>query len=77
MPADTSGDRRVYRITGADREHFLSWDKVASDSLRLSLAPNRLQMNELRIAGLKGQLIIHEDKSLNVQQLMRAPAASA
>ena len=23
MPADTSGDRRVYRITGADREHFL------------------------------------------------------
>ncbi len=61
----------------ADREHFLSWDKVASDSLRLSLAPNRLQMNELRIAGIKGQLIIREDKSLNVQQLLRTPATTA
>ncbi len=61
----------------AGHEHFLSWDKVASDSLRVSLAPNRLQMNELRIAGIKGQLIIHEDKSLNVQQLMRAPAGTS
>jgi outer membrane protein OmpA-like peptidoglycan-associated protein len=61
----------------AEREHFLSWDKVASDSLRVSLAPNRLQMNELRIAGIKGQLIIHEDKSLNVQQLMRSPTGKA
>ncbi len=61
----------------ADREHFLSWDKVASDSLRVSLAPNRLQMNELRIAGLKGQLIIREDKTLNVQQLVRQPAVGS
>ncbi len=60
----------------ADREHFLSWDKVASDSLRVSLAPNRLHMNELRVAGLKGQLIIREDKSLNVQQLIRTPAGA-
>lgn len=60
----------------ADREHFLSWSKVASDSLRVSLAPNRLHMNELRVAGIKGQLIIREDKSLNVQQLIRTPAGA-
>ncbi len=61
----------------ADREHFLSWDKVASDSLRVSLAPNRLHMSELRVTGIKGQLIIREDKSLNVQQLIRAPSGDA
>ncbi len=59
----------------ADREQFLSWDKVASDTLRLSLSPNRLHMDRLRIDGIKGQLIIHEDKSLNVQRLVRSPPA--
>jgi len=60
----------------ADREHFLSWSRVDSDSLRVSRAPNRLHMNELRVAGIKGQLIIREDKSLNVQQLIRTPAGT-
>lgn len=61
----------------AGGEHFLSWDSLASDSLRLSLAPNRVQMNELRIVHPKTQLIIHEDKTLNAQHLLREPSTSA
>lgn len=60
----------------ASGEHFLSWDSVGSDSLKLSLAPNRLQMNELRIVHPKTQLIIHEDKTLNAQHLLREQPAS-
>ncbi|KAF0842735.1 uncharacterized protein DUF748 [Methylovorus glucosotrophus] len=50
---------------------FLAWKTLGSDSLKLSLGPDRLHMDELRIVEPQGKFIIHEDKTLNVQRMMR------
>jgi hypothetical protein len=59
---------------------FLSWERLGSRSLQVSLAPNRLQMAELQIVKPVGKFIINQDKSLNVTKFLRnqpstAPAA--
>ncbi len=61
----------------SDGTAFLSWDALASDSLSVSLAPNRVQLNELRIVHPTARLIIHEDKTINLQRLLRAPPPAA
>ncbi|MFN3543963.1 MAG: DUF748 domain-containing protein [Thiobacillus sp.] len=55
-------------------EAFLGWQKLASDSLRVSLAPNRLHMNELVATHPFGKVIIFEDKTVNLQRVLRKPA---
>ncbi len=57
----------------SDGSAFLSWDALSSDSLSVSLAPNRLHMGELRIVHPTARLIINEDKTINLQQLLRTP----
>lgn len=52
-------------------EAFLGWKKLSSDSLALSLAPNRLHMNELVAVNAFGKLIIFEDKTLNLKRIQR------
>ena len=61
----------------SDSSEFLSWDALSSDSLTLSLAPNRLHLGELRIAHPTARLVILEDKTINLQQLVRTPPAAA
>ncbi|OAM52064.1 hypothetical protein A7981_00805 [Methylovorus sp. MM2] len=53
---------------------FLGWKSLASESLEVGIAPNRLSMSELRIIKPVGKFIIHEDKTLNVTRIMRKPA---
>ena len=53
-------------------EAFLGWQKLASDSLRVGLAPNRLHMNELVATHPFGKVIIFEDKTVNLQRVLRA-----
>ena len=50
---------------------FLAWKEVASDTLKCTLAPNRLQLNELRIVQPAGKFIIHEDGTMNVKRILR------
>jgi hypothetical protein len=56
-------------------ETFLSWKKLSSDSLALKLSPNRLHINELVALNPTGKVIIFEDKSINLQRILRKPAA--
>lgn len=60
-------------------EAFLGWKKLSSDSLDLSLGPDRLRMNELVAQNLFGKVIIFEDKSINLTRVLRSstPAAQA
>lgn len=60
-----------------DNKPFLSWKAVSSDSLKLSLAPNRLHMDELHIAQPVGKVLIYEDKTMNVQHMLRQQTAAA
>lgn len=59
----------------ADNRSFLRWKSVSTNSLQLGLAPNRVHMDELRIEHPIGSLIIFEDRTMNVQRMLR-PAAT-
>ena len=61
------------------QEAFLGWKKLSSDSLKFKLNPNSLNMNELVAQNPFGKVIIFEDKSINLQRILRtaAPAKSA
>lgn len=56
---------------------FLRWKTVSSDTLRLSFAPNKLHMDQLRIVHPVGRIIIFEDKTLNLQRMLRPQTAAA
>ncbi|MGO9444573.1 MAG: DUF748 domain-containing protein [Thiobacillaceae bacterium] len=63
--------------TGDD---FLSWEKLASNSLEFKLGPNSLHMAELLAVKPFAKVIIFEDKSLNIKRIQRGyqpePAAA-
>jgi uncharacterized protein involved in outer membrane biogenesis len=52
-------------------EAFLGWKKLSSASLQVRLAPNRLRMNELVALNPFGKVIIFEDKTINLQRVLR------
>ncbi len=56
-------------------EAFLGWKKLSSDSLAFKLGPNRLHINELVALNPFGKVIIFEDKSINLQRILRKPAS--
>ena len=53
-------------------EAFLGWRKLSSDSLDLRLGPDRLHVNELVALNPFGKVIIFEDKSINLQRVLRS-----
>ena len=53
-------------------EAFLGWKKLSSDSLAVRLNPNRLRMNELVALNPFGKVIIFEDKTINLQRILRS-----
>ena len=55
---------------------FMGWEKLGSESLALTLSPNRLHMTELNIVKPVGKFIIHEDKSMNVTRILRQPTSA-
>jgi uncharacterized protein involved in outer membrane biogenesis len=66
-------------------EPVVSWKTLHVDTLRFGLAPDRVEIDEVRLAGLDGKLTIFKDKSVSVAKLMKpggrpqeaAPAAGA
>jgi hypothetical protein len=58
-------------------ELFAAWKSVGADKFTASLAPNRLEIPELRVAELNAKLIIENDRSFNAARLLVQPATSA
>lgn len=56
------------------RRPFFAWDAVASDDVVLTLEPNRLDIGELRIERPVGRLIIAEDQTVNLTDVLKKPA---
>jgi len=55
-------------VSGAS---FLGWEHLASDDLKVGLAPNRVHMALLRASQPFARILIHEDGTRNIQKLMR------
>jgi hypothetical protein len=59
-------------------ELFAAWKSAGTERLTASLAPNRLEIPELRVVEPDAKLIIEDDRSFNAARLLvRAPAPSA
>jgi hypothetical protein len=63
------------RLDEEDGQLFASWKNVSTDRLTASLAPNRLEIAELRIVEPIATLIIEKDRSLNAARLLVPPRA--
>ena len=66
---------RGLKLNEEDGELFASWQDVGAERLRATFSPNRLEVPELRVAGVQAKVIIEEDRSLNAVRLLVQPAA--
>lgn len=57
-------------------ERFVTWKSVSTDKFTASLAPNLLEISELRVVEPNAKLVIEQDRSINTARLMVRPAAS-
>ena len=57
-------------------ELFAAWKSVGADKLTAGLAPNRLEIPELRVVEPNAKLIIESDRSLNAARLLVQPGTS-
>lgn len=52
-------------------QRFLAWKAMNVSDIKLSLEPDRLEIGEVRLSDLFGKLIIYEDKSVNLKNVVR------
>ena len=70
---------RLNVVESASGDPVVSWKALHVDNLRFGLAPDRLEIAEVKLTELDGKLVIFQDKSLSVAKLMKpagAPAAA-
>jgi hypothetical protein len=62
-------------VDASGGERVLSWKSMHAETIRFGLAPDRLAIDEVRLSGLDGKIVIFKDKTLSVARLMK-PAGS-
>ena len=65
------------RLNEQDGDLFAAWKNVAADQITASMAPNRLEVAEVRVVEPNATLIIEQDRSLNAARLLVQPPANA
>jgi hypothetical protein len=72
-----TGSADIERIAVMEAEitdPVLAWNSLRAETIRFGLRPDRLEIDELRVSNLDGRLVIFQDKTINVAQLMKRPA---
>jgi len=64
---------RVLVLEAATGEPVLAWKSLHAETIRFGLAPDRLEIDEVRLAELDGRLVIFKDKTTNLAKLMQRP----
>jgi uncharacterized protein DUF748 len=62
---------RVQVVEAASGDPVLSWKSLHAETLRFGLGPDRLEIDEIRLAELDGRVVIFQDKSFNLARLMK------
>jgi Domain of Unknown Function (DUF748) len=52
-------------------ETLVAWGELHNDGIRFALSPMRLDIHEIRLTELGAKLIIHEDGTLNVKEILK------
>ncbi len=66
---------RVRVVEAATGDLVVAWKSLHAETLRFGLAPDRLEIDEVRLNELDGRLVIFQDKSLSLGRLMKPPGA--
>jgi hypothetical protein len=67
---------RVLVVEADGGERVLSWTSLHAETIRFGLAPDRMAIDEVRLTGLDGKVVIFKDKSLSLARLMRPADAT-
>jgi len=70
---ESAGEKAGQKATESSR--LLAWKALATDKLSLSLSPDRVTMDELRIVAPVGRLVIAADRSINLRRAFAADNA--
>jgi uncharacterized protein involved in outer membrane biogenesis len=68
---------RLVVVEATAGEPVVSWKSLHADTVRFGLAPDRLEINEVRLGELDGRLVISREKVLNVAALVKRESPSA
>jgi Domain of Unknown Function (DUF748) len=68
---------RVSVVEAATGDPVVAWTSLHADPLRFGLGPDRLEIDEVRLTGLDGKLVIFKDRSLSLAKLMKPAGAPA
>ncbi len=55
---------------------YLGWEKLSIPKLKMTLAPNLLQIPEIKLSKLQGELIIAEDHTVNLTKVVKEQPAN-
>jgi uncharacterized protein involved in outer membrane biogenesis/outer membrane protein OmpA-like peptidoglycan-associated protein len=72
---ESAGEKAGEKATASSR--LLAWKALATDKLSLSLSPDRVSMDELRIIAPVGRLVIAADRSINLRRAFSADNVDA
>jgi hypothetical protein len=67
---------RMLVVEAATGDPVVAWKSLHAETVRFGLAPDRLEIDEVRLAGLDGRIVIFQDKTLNFARLMKRPGAA-
>ncbi len=56
---------------------FAKWDALTVDGIKLDLQPDKVQVDQVKFAGLSTSLIVGPDKRLNLQTILRKESGAA
>jgi len=77
-PAVTyTGSADIERVAVMEAEitdPVVAWNSLHAETIRFGLRPDRLEIGEIRVSNLDGRLVIFQDKTINVAQLLKRPA---
>ena len=59
-------------IENSTRDTLLGWQQLQTSDFNLNLNPNGLEIDTIKLTGLKGKLLIAEDKTVNVVEAFKS-----
>jgi hypothetical protein len=57
-------------------ETLVAWARLHNDGIKFTLSPMRIDINEVRLSELNAKLIIHEDGTINVKEVLKQGSES-
>jgi hypothetical protein len=67
----TVGVARMQIMENETKDTLLGWEQLKTSDMRLSISPNGLEIDNLKLTGLEGKLIISEDKKVNIVEAFK------